>query len=157
MVYPLLWQLTMAGDSCFKWSVHMNHGIIIALSWWEYWKIYLHAQCKELIGVCFQGHIATLHEPKKTGRVLMRHFRYSAAPVHTVLFAHTGRYLLSVTFSHGDTFTQSFLPLNSQRTALFTCVVMFLKKQTPIKSSGLNSQLRSCFLRLCGFWRTGDK
>lgn len=103
MVYPLLWQLTMGEDSCFKWSVHMNHGIIIALSWWEYWKIYLHAQCKELIGVCFQGHIATLDEPKKTGRVVMRHFQYSAAPVHRALF--------TLTHTHTDWNTFCLWPL----------------------------------------------
>lgn len=73
---------------------------------------------------------------------------------HIAVCTHTRarRYLLPVTFSLGDTFTQSFLALNSQRTTLFTRVVMFfLKKQTPIKSKGLNSQLRRGFLRLCGF------
>lgn len=36
------------------------------------------------------------------------------------------------------------------------CLLMlwcFFKKQTPIKSSGVNSQPRGSFLRLCGFWR----
>lgn len=142
MVYPLLWQLTMGEDGCFKWSVHMNHGIIIALSWWEYWKIYPHAQCKELIGVCFQGHIATLYEPKKMGRVVMRFFFFQqhtvsfTAPVQRPLFAHTLGYLLPVTFTHHDTFTQSFTALNTQRSGLFTCVVMF-SKSNPINSGGL--------------------
>lgn len=40
------------------------------------------------------------------------------------------------------------------------CLLMlwcFFKKQTPIKSGGLNSQLRGSFLRLCGFWMTSAK
>lgn len=140
MVYPLLWQLTIGKDSCFKWSVHMNHGIIIALSWWEYWKIYPHAQCKELIGVCFQGHIATLYEPKKTGRVVMRHFQYSTASLSQHLYTdcclHTHTQIPSACNLYPHvTFTQGFTSLNTQWCAVFTCVVMF-SKSYPINSGG---------------------
>lgn len=66
---------------------------------------------------------------------------------------HIKSYILCVTFTHNDTFTQSFTALNSQWSSLFTCVVMF-SKSNPIKSGGLNPRPSGSFLRVCGLWRT---
>lgn len=60
----------------------------------------------------------------------------TAVCTHTHTHLHTdSEYLLLVTFTHHDTFTQSFTVLNTQWCALFTCVVMF-SKSNPINSSG---------------------